>query len=141
MAKEKIKCTIEQLGDEGSHLFCKGRINGKKVRVLIDTGASKSVLSAEFASKLKSLKYIQVEEGETSGIGPEKLEAQFARLKSLRFKSLNIKKLIVGTIDVSHVKALYESLNIEPFDFILGGDVLEKYRAKIDYKKKTLTLG
>ena len=97
MAKHKIKCTIEHLGDEGSHMFCKARINGKKVRVLIDTGASKSVLSTEFAAKLKSLKYISVEENETSGIGPEKVEAQFARLKSLRFKSLNIKKLIVGT--------------------------------------------
>lgn len=131
-----------QLGDEGCHIFCKAHVNGKKANVLIDTGASKTVLSLEFASKLKKLKYLDLaEDNQTSGIGPEKVEAQFARLKSLKLKKLDIKKLIVGTIDVSHVKQLYQQLDIAPFDMILGGEVLEKYNGIIDYKKKLLHLG
>lgn len=141
--KQTIKIEIAHLGDEGTHIFCKGKINGKKARILIDTGASKSVLSEEFAQKLKNIKHLDLseEENKASGIGAEKVDTQFSRIKSLRFKKLKIKKLIVGTIDVSHVKALYASLNIEPFDFILGGEVLEMHNGIIDYKAKTLTLG
>ncbi|MBO6518177.1 MAG: clan AA aspartic protease [Bacteroidia bacterium] len=142
MKKQKIKIDLVHLGDEGCHIFCKAKIDGKKARVLIDTGASKTVLSKEFANGLKRLKYLELpEENGTAGIGPEKIEAQFARIKSIQFKKLNIKKLVVGTIDVTHVKQLYENLNIKPFDLILGGEVLEKYNAHIDYKNRILLLG
>jgi hypothetical protein len=79
-----------------------------------------------------------VSDNSTSGIGPESVEATFVRLRSLRFKSLKIKKLVVGTIDVSHVDAMYDTLNVKPFDMILGGEVLESYNVVIDYKKQQL---
>ena len=138
--KKKIIITIKvvQLGEEGTHIFCKAKVNGLKARVLIDTGASKTVLAKSFADKLGKLKKVKVDDNSTSGIGPESVEATFARLKSLKFKSLNIKKLIVGTIDVSHVANMYETLGVEPFDIILGGEVLEEYDAVIDYRRKLL---
>ena len=138
--KKKVVIPIKVivLGEEGTHIFCKAKINGVKARVLIDTGASKTVLAKSFADKLKSLKKVKVSDNSTSGIGPESVEATFARLKSLRFKSLNIKKLVVGTIDVTHVEAMYKTLGVKPFDIILGGEVLEAYNAVIDYKKKVL---
>ncbi len=142
MKTQKIKIKVVQLGDEGCHIFCTARINGQKARVLIDTGASKSVLSTEFASSIKKLKYIKPsEENQTSGIGPGVVDTRFARLKKVEFKNLTVKNLIVGTIDVSHVKKLYKSLNVKPFDFILGGEVLEMHNAKIDYKLKIMSLG
>lgn len=138
--KKKIIIPIKvvQLGEEGTHIFCKAKVNGKKARVLIDTGASKTVLAKSFADKIKNLKHVSVDDNSTSGIGPETVEASFARLKTLSFKSLIIKKLVVGTIDVSHVKTMYDSLGVKPFDIILGGEVLEKYNAVIDYRKKLL---
>lgn len=131
---------IVSLGDEGSHIFCKAKVNGKKARVLIDTGASKTVLSQEFADSLKNLRPVDIDDNTTSGIGPDKVDAQFAKIKKLEFKGLTVKKLIVGTIDVSHVVAMYHSLGLKPFDMLLGGDVLEMHQAKIDYRKKQLTL-
>jgi len=138
--KKKIKIPIKvvQLGEEGTHIFCKAKVNGKKARVLIDTGASKTVLAKSFADKIKDLKKVAVDDNSTSGIGPEAVEATFAKLKKLQFKSLVIKKLVVGTIDVSHVKTMYDSLGIKPFDLILGGEVLERYDAVIDYRKELL---
>lgn len=138
--KKKIKIPIKvvQLGEEGTHIFCKARVNGKKARVLIDTGASKSVLAKSFADKIKNLKNVSVNDNSTSGIGPEAVEATFAKLKKLQFKSLVIKKLVVGTIDVSHVTTMYDTLGVKPFDLILGGEVLERYNAVIDYKRELL---
>ena len=140
--KKKVKLPIQliHLGEEGTHIFCKARVNGLKARVLIDTGASKTVLSKSFADRLNGLKEVEVYDNATSGIGPESVVANFVRLKKLKFKSLKITKLIVGTIDVSHVDAMYSAMNVEPFDMILGGEVLEKYHAVIDYKKRKLVL-
>ncbi|MFT7592475.1 MAG: hypothetical protein ACI9UJ_002412 [bacterium] len=138
--KKKIIIPIKvvQLGEEGTHIFCKAKVNGLKALVLIDTGASKTVLAKSFADKLGKLKKVKVDDNSTSGIGPESVEATFARLNSLKFKSLNIKKLVVGTIDVSHVVTMYETLGVKPFDIILGGEVLEEYNAVIDYRRKCL---
>ncbi|MCO4819527.1 MAG: clan AA aspartic protease [Bacteroidetes bacterium] len=138
--KKKVTVPIQvvHLGEEGTHIFCKAKVNGVKARVLIDTGASKTVLSKSFALTLKGLKEVSVSDNSTSGIGPESVEATFVRLRSLRFKSLKIKKLVVGTIDVSHVDAMYDTLNVKPFDMILGGEVLESYNVVIDYKKQQL---
>jgi hypothetical protein len=133
-----IPISIVHLGEEGTHIFCKAKVNGIKARVLIDTGASKSVLAKSFADKLKKLKHVPDGDNTTSGIGPESVNASFAKLKSLEFKSLRIKKLVVGTIDVSHVVKMYKTLGVKPFDLILGGEVLEKYNAVIDYKKKVM---
>ncbi len=136
----RIPIEIVQLGEEGTHIFCKSKINGKKARGLIDTGASKSVLAKSFADKLKNLKKVSMLDNTTSGIGPDQVDASFAKLKTIQFKKLKIKKLIVGTIDVSHVTEMYKSLKVKPFDFILGGEILERYNAVIDYGDKELRL-
>jgi len=140
MEKEVIKLKRIDLGDEGCHLFCKGRVQGIPIRILIDTGASKSVIGLEFSKRLKNLKYVQVDENETSGIGPEKVVTQFALLRRLRLGDLRIKKLVVGIVELSHVENLYHRLGYKPFDMILGGEILYKHHAVIDYKRKSLTL-
>lgn len=138
--KKRIAIQLVALGDDGFHIFCKVKVNGKKVRALIDTGASKSVLSKHYAAQMNNLKEVQVSDAQTSGIGPEKVEAEFAVIKKLSFGKLNVKKLVVGLIDLSHVEAVYEQFNIKPFDMIIGGDVLLLLKAKIDYRKKKLIL-
>ncbi|MCB9262022.1 MAG: aspartyl protease family protein [Flavobacteriales bacterium] len=138
--KQQIKLQIAAMGDEGCHIFCKAKINGMYARVLIDTGASKTVMSKEFADGLTNLKHIEIDENKTAGVGAEPVQADFAKIKKLKLKKWTIKKLIVGIMDLSHVKPLYESVGVEPFDAILGGDVLQMSNAKIDYKKQQLTL-
>jgi hypothetical protein len=140
--KKKIVVPIQviRLGEEGTHIFCKGKVNGFKVRILIDTGASKTVLAKAFADEMPRLKPVDVEDNTTSGIGPDAVDATFVMVKKLEFKSLKIKNLVVGTIDLTHVKEMYETLGVEPFDLILGGEVLETYNAIIDYKNKKLIL-
>lgn len=135
-----IKTKRVDLGDEGCHIFCKGIINGEKVRILIDTGASKSVISSALADKLIDLEYVDMPDNETSGIGPEKVVARFARLKKMKIKKLKIRDLIVGVMDVSHVQEMYDRFGHKSFDVILGGDILFEYKALIDYKFNTLLL-
>jgi hypothetical protein len=138
--KFKLPLEIVFLGEEGCHLFCNGRVGSKKVRILIDTGASKSVLAAAFVDKMKKPNFIEMIDNQTAGIGKDQVEARFIRLKKMKLGKLEIKNHIVGTIDVSHVKQVYDSIGVKPFDLILGGDILEERRAEINYKKSELIL-
>lgn len=131
---------IVALGDEGVHIFCRGKVNGLVVNMLVDTGASKTVIGKKLSEQLAITDFVEVPDEITAGIGPEKLEAQFANLRRLKLGHLRIRNILVGIMDISHVDALYDSLGIPNFDMILGGDVLSEYKARIDYKRGRISL-
>ncbi len=128
------------MGDDSYHLFCKVKVNGKKCRALIDTGASKSVIGKKLIEKLKVEEYKVKGDNQMTGIHPGEVNVAFAKIDSIAFGNLKFKNLITGLIDLEHVNLQYKTLNIEPFELILGGDILSKGKAVIDYKNKFLKL-
>jgi len=137
-AKGLTHIEIVALGDDGFHLFCKAKMNGKKIRALIDTGASKTVLSSSYAKKLGKKKYVEVLENETSGIGPEQLQPEFIEVKSIELGKIKVKKHVIGILDMSHVVDLYKKLGIKPFDLLIGSDILLELNALIDFGRAQL---
>lgn len=138
--RQEVKLEIAELGEEGYHLFCAAKLNGKRVRVLIDTGASKSVIAKSLADKLGKLQKIETPENQTRGIGPEALDAEFVKIKTIRFGKVRHFGLIAGILDLTHVVSVYEELNIAPFDFLMGCDLLLELNAVINLQKGTMTL-
>jgi predicted aspartyl protease len=136
----KIKIEIESLGNDGVHLFCKVKVNGLKCRALIDTGASKTVISRELSELLNLTDFISPADNQLTGIHPGEMEVTFAQIKKIAFKNLVFKNILTGLIDIDHVKAQYTMLKIEPPLLILGGDILNTGLAVIDYKNKVLKL-
>ncbi|MCC6721999.1 MAG: retropepsin-like domain-containing protein [Bacteroidia bacterium] len=136
----KIKITIEPIGDDGFHVFCNLKINDIKCRALIDTGASKTVISIELKEKLNLPDFINPNDNLVSGIHPEKVDVSFVTIEKLSFGKFNINNLISGTINLSHVNEQYKILKIKPFDLILGSDVLYNSKALIDFNSKFLVL-
>lgn len=136
----KIKIDIQALGDDGFHIFCNVKVNGKKCRALIDTGASKTVLGKDFIQKFKLETFVPQGDNQMTGIHPEAMEVQFAKIDTISFSGLKFKNLVTGLIDLEHVNLQYQTLNIKPFDLIIGGDILYKGKAIIDYKSKILKL-
>jgi predicted aspartyl protease len=136
----KIKIELQSLGDDSYHLFCKVKVNGKKCRALIDTGASKSVIGKKLSEKIKLEEYKVKGNNQMTGIHPGEVNVAFAKIDSIAFGNLKFKNLITGLIDLEHVNLQYKTLNIEPFELILGGDILSKGKAVIDYKNKFLKL-
>ena len=128
------------MGDDSYHLFCKVKVNGKKCRAIIDTGASKSVIGKKLSEKIKLEEYKVKGNNQMTGIHPGEVNVAFAKIDSIAFGNLKFKNLITGLIDLEHVNLQYKTLNIEPFELILGGDILSKGKAVIDYKNKFLKL-
>jgi hypothetical protein len=133
-----VPMKILSLGEDGYHILCKVKINGKKYRALIDTGATKTVLSKTILNKLPKLEPVNLEEEKSHGIGDSPLEIDYYLLKNMRIGKRKIKPYVVGLMDVAHVDAMYLQLGHQPFDILLGGDVLKKYKLILDYGKKKL---
>lgn len=136
----KLKLDIQSLGEDGYHIFCSVKVNGKKCRALIDTGASKTVVGVQLANSLKLNKISLSGPNQMTGIQPGEMEVAFSQIDTIAFGSLKFKDIIAGLIDMKHVNAQYKSLNIRPFKLIIGGDILYRGSAVIDYKNKFLKL-
>ncbi len=136
----KLNIELQNIGDDGFHIFCKVTINGKKCRAIIDTGASKTVINSNTFNTLGLEELIVNDDNQMLGIVPVKMDFTFVKLNSNRLGKFELKDLAVGMVDLEHVIHQYKKLKIKPFDIIIGGDVLTKGKAVIDYNLKCLTL-
>lgn len=125
-----------ELQDGDYHLFITAYVGRFKLRMLIDTGASKSILTHSAAKKIKAR--LTKSEYTAAGLGTVSAESWFTTVKTLRIGLLKISNYTFGVLDLSHVNDLYKQLNHPTFDGILGCDLLIQQQMVIDLKKKRL---
>ena len=131
---------VVHLGEGGYHIFCEVHIEGHSVNALIDTGANKSVLTAQLAAKLEGIEEYELDDNHTSGIGKEAVETSFVVLDKMLLDQIEIEQQIMGLIDLKHVREMYHEMDIEPFEMIIGGDILVACNAVIDYGNATMAV-
>ena len=139
MAKITIPIRLLKL-DDGFHLLVNIRVNGKRARLLIDTGASQTVFDKEriknFLSKEKFEKHNKL----STGLGTSNMKSHLAVIKNISLGKIEIKNYKTVVIDLSHVNVAYSHMKQKPIDGVLGSDILRKYKAVIDYGKKKLII-
>lgn len=136
----KIPIEIVELELENYHpvintVFADGT-SGKWV---IDTGASKSVFD------ILLTQHIAYSEGDTeelhsAGISEEPIQSSLGILNPLSFGKLQVEKMKVALLDLSHINELYSRATELKICGLLGSDFLEKHKAVIDYKRRRLVL-
>lgn len=138
--KTTIPFKVLSLDGEGYHLMIKIYINKKVANVIIDTGASKTVLDKTRIAKYVKEKSFDVHDKLSSGLGTNTMESQLTTLKSLRIGDVEIAGYQTVLLDLSHVNKSYEQIGLKQVEGVLGSDILLKYKAIIDYPKKELRL-
>ena len=137
-----IEVPIQLLDIEGDgiHIMVKGTIHGKEAHFLIDTGASRTVFDPtrmeDFVEDLR----LEPKEGKNAGVGGSDLETFVFQLDSLSIGDMEIRDYQAVALDLSNVHEMYASLGLPRIDGILGGDVLRRYKAVINYRSKKLRL-
>ena len=61
-------------------------------------------------------------------------------IKKLKIGELVITDYVTVLLDLSHVNESYEMKNFSAIDGVLGGDILMKYKAVINYSKLEMKL-
>ena len=142
MLKRSTNIPIDQvlIEDDGSHLLIKTRINGKIARLLIDTGASRSVFDMERIRFFVNEKFFLPHDKLSTGLGTNSMATSTVTLKTLKIGELTIENFPAVLLDLQHVNGTYHTLGHSEIDGVIGNDILVKYKAIINYKKLLLTL-
>lgn len=136
---EEIPLYIVPIREEGYHVFIHIKVNGFDARMLLDTGASRTVFDVE---KLKILhQEIEFEENEdkATGLGTNSVDNFIAILNELTIGNKKLLDYQVGALDLTHVNDSYGSIGIEPISGVLGADVLVNLKSIIDLDRAVLS--
>ncbi|HUS01536.1 MAG TPA: retropepsin-like aspartic protease [Chitinophagaceae bacterium] len=138
MKKEKytqIPITLNMIG----HLEVEVKIDNVKARFLVDTGASNTVIDIGFA-KENGMEFASIEE-QGGGVGTSQMVLFHKQVDIFKINELEIPSFDLYATDFTHVKDSLAKKGIaEPCHGVIGADILIKYKAKINYKKRKLYL-
>ncbi|MBP8248580.1 MAG: clan AA aspartic protease [Chitinophagales bacterium] len=135
-----IPLIIKTIPPKGYHIFVDGKIGRHKMRFLIDTGASKSVINQDYAQNHFSNSLITKTDHLTTGLGANIPNSSFIRLHRVKLDKFSLKTVHFALLDLSMVNQAYSSAGLDPVEAIIGGDILKKYGAVIDYGNKQLIM-
>lgn len=138
--KVKIKLKTIRIDKRGCHLAIAGKINGKKAHLILDTGASQTVFDKTRIEDFLGHNEFEKVESLTTGLGTNTMESHLVKITGLKLGEMEFKNEKMVLLDLTHVNQSYELMNMKPVDGVIGGDILKKYNAVIDYGKKMLTL-
>jgi predicted aspartyl protease len=138
--KTKIILKILRIDKGGYHIAVNAKINSKIALLIVDTGASRSVFDKERIKRfLNKESFTNLEELST-GLGTNSMTSQSTIIEKFEIGKLEITKYEAVLLDLSHVVTSYERIGLKPIDGVLGSDILKKYAAVIDYKKKIIVM-
>ncbi len=138
----KIPLRIIKIEDEGCHLLIHATINGKEATLLIDTGASRTVFDKNRIGKFIPEEEQQFETNEqlSTGLGTNTLPSEITVLSELQLGEKIIHEFQTAVLDLSHVNQTYTLLGFPAIDGVIGGELLKKHKAVINYGSKFLKL-
>lgn len=136
----EIPINIINIEGDGFHLITEGMINNKPARFVVDTGASRTVFDKDRILNYIDNPEFNEKEGISAGIGGTDLSSFIFNIEELSFGDLKINDYQAVAMDLSNVNDSYAMLKLPPVDGVLGGDLMKKYQAVINYKLKKMRL-
>ena len=136
----EIPIQLLDIEGEGFHIMVKGMIHGKEANFLIDTGASRSVFDPKTISSFIDNLQFEKKEGLTAGVGSSDLESATFRIDVFSLGDMEIYDYEAVALDLENIHEMYGKLGMPHIDGIIGGDLLRRHKAVINYRNKKLRL-
>ena len=136
----EVPLQLLDIEGEGFHIMVKGMIHGKEANFLIDTGASHSVFDPKTISTYIDNIHFEKKEGLSAGLGISDSEIITFSIDSFSIGNLEIYDYKAAAMDLENVLEMYGKLGLPHIDGIVGGDLLKKYKAVINYRYKKIRL-
>lgn len=136
-----IPLHILDLQSDGYHALVDVKILGKDFKLVVDTGASKTVLDKHTLMENGVLEHeFESTDVLSSGLGTNTMKSFIFDLPHLQIGDWEKENFRVAILDLSSINYAYSQMGLPKVIGVLGGDVLMHYSAKIDYSKETLKL-
>ena len=131
------KIRIDQFG---YHLLVKARIQKKNIWLVLDTGASQTILDFNIANVFSDEKPHHVKAAVSTGVGGETLKTHFLEVEEFAVGEAVWRNRIFILLELHHINNSYQKIGKQNIQGILGGDFLNRFKAIIDYKNKVMQL-
>jgi len=133
------KLNIVELEPGDYHTLVNGSVAGKRIRMVLDTGASHSCVDSSFVKECFPDLLTSEHEGVTAGIGGDDFEVRVAHIPDFRLGRFHMKCYYnIALLDFSYINLAYQRLRRKPIQMILGNDFLVRHKALIDYGENML---
>jgi len=132
-----VPLRIIDLHEDGFHLLLEICVYDTPFTVVLDTGASKTAFDKELLQAHEQA-LIQSSDKLSTGLGTNDMQSFTATIPELCIGELVVKNIEVAVLDLSAINMAYAQMNHPQVLGVIGGDILTKYRAVIDYGKKQL---
>lgn len=136
----KIPLEILNLHEDGFHLLVEVVVYGRPFKAVLDTGASKTVFDKTILLELIREEDLLSSDKLSTGLGTNSMESFTVNIPGLLIGRLQISELEATVLDLSSINHAYETMELQRVIGVIGGDILMKYKAIIDYEKLTLRL-
>ncbi|UCC48896.1 MAG: retropepsin-like domain-containing protein [Gemmatimonadota bacterium] len=118
-------------------LLVQARVNGQPMTMILDTGASHTLLHREAAKRIGVEGRASSCEATGAGGSTETLTAS---LEEFGLNEIPLGPKTVPVIDLGSVNAKLESAGVSPVDGVVGVDVLGEANAVVEFEHATLFL-
>ncbi|HEY6163110.1 MAG TPA: aspartyl protease family protein [Bacteroidia bacterium] len=125
---------------DGYHLMAIIIINRKKAKVIVDTGASRTVFDKERIKHFVKAKSTVIKDKLSTGLGTNSMKSHQLLIRSLQLGKIKVKDYPTVLLDLSHVNHSYTQLGMDAVDGVLGSDLMHRFNAVIDFKKNEMKL-
>ena len=132
-----VPLQIIDLHGDGYHPLIEIKVNGDSYILVLDTGASKTAFDHNLLEQAGAL--IIESERLSTGLGVTNMTSFTAVINNLHIGDLHLSDFEVAVLDLSTINNAYRQLDHPEVLGVLGGDILVKYSAVIDYCQKTLS--
>jgi predicted aspartyl protease len=136
----EIPLEILNLHDDGFHLLVDVVIYEKSFKAVIDTGASRTVFDKTLISELALPEALLNTEKLSTGLGTTSMESFLIRIPDLKIGNLLLSPSEYVVIDLSNINNAYETMQLQSVVGVIGGDILMRFKAIIDYNRLILKL-
>lgn len=135
-----IPLQIIDLHDDGFHPLLNIKVFGKPFKVVLDTGASKTAFDKTMLLNAYAEAVLNISDKLSTGLGTNTMESSTAAITDMRIGRLLVDEFEVAVLDLSTINIAYRQLGHPEVLGVLGGDILMKYKAVIDYGKGKMVL-
>jgi predicted aspartyl protease len=140
LKKTTIPLQIIDLDEEGVHPLVAITVFGKPFILVLDTGASKTAFDQSMLLQAHEHAIVTGSDRLSTGLGTNSMVSSTVVINDLYIGDLLIDEFEVAVLDLSTINIAYKQLGHPEVLGVLGGDILMKYKAVINYGKKLLKL-
>lgn len=131
-----VPLQIIDLHGDGYHPLVEIKVNNIPHILVLDTGASKTAFDHDTLEQ--SGVAIIASERLSTGLGVTNMSSSTAVIRDIQIGDLHVPNFEVAVLDLSTINIAYRQLDHPEVLGVLGGDILVKYNAVIDYGQQTL---